>query len=73
MARSRTVIERDSGLSARRCSPLRLIVPYAPGGGTDIVARVLSQQLTESFGQSVVVDNRPGAGGLRRRDRAVCV
>ena len=43
--------------------PLRLIVPYAPGGGTDIVARVLSQQLTESFGQSVVIDNRPGAGG----------
>jgi tripartite-type tricarboxylate transporter receptor subunit TctC len=44
--------------------PVRLIVPYAPGGSSDIIARVFSQRLSETMGQTFVVDNRPGAGGM---------
>lgn len=42
---------------------IRLIVPAAPGGGTDFTARMIAQKLTESMGQTVIVDNRPGAAG----------
>ena len=44
--------------------PIKFVVPYAPGGFPDTVARVYAQQLTDKIGQSVVVDNRPGANGV---------
>jgi tripartite-type tricarboxylate transporter receptor subunit TctC len=43
--------------------PVRFIAPYAPGGATGLLTRTLAQKLTESLGQTVVPDNRPGAGG----------
>jgi len=44
--------------------PIRLIVPFAPGGGSDFMGRLIGQKLTEQLGQQVVVDNRPGAASL---------
>ena len=43
---------------------VRMIVPFPPGGGTDALARVLGAQLQNLWGQSVVIDNRPGAAGV---------
>src|SRR5687768_3267228 len=48
--------------------PVRIIVPQSAGGSTDVVARVVAQRLTDSLGQSVIVDNRPGAGSLNGTD-----
>ena len=43
--------------------PIRMIVPFAPGGGTDVLARIIAQKLYEKLGQPVVIDNQPGASG----------
>lgn len=48
--------------------PVKLIIPYPPGSGTDIVGRVLAQKLQATWGQPVVVENRPGAGGTLGTD-----
>ena len=50
--------------------PVRLIVPFPPGGGNDIVGRIIAQKLSETLGQTVVVDNRGSAGGTMGTDLA---
>lgn len=61
------VILGDASTSSAQTYPaksIRVIVPYAPGGATDLIARLAGQKMSERFGQTVIVDNRPGAGGV---------
>ena len=55
--------------SAYPTKPIRLVVPFTPGGSTDILARAIGQELTKAWGQSVIVDNVPGAGGAIGADK----
>ncbi len=44
--------------------PIRMVVPYAPGGGADSTARIVAQQMSITLGQQIIIDNKPGAGGV---------
>lgn len=52
------------GAQSYPVKPVRLVVPYPPAGGTDVIARTLAQKMTEGMGQQVLVDNRPGANAI---------
>ena len=43
--------------------PIHIVVPFAPGGGTDVLTRIVAQQMSEEMKVPVVIDNKPGAGG----------
>ena len=43
---------------------IKIVVPFAPGGGTDVIARTLAQEMTKDLGQSVIIENKPGAGTI---------
>ena len=64
-----TPMAMAQSLAAYPTKPIRLVVPFTPGGSTDILARAIGQELTKAWSQSVIIDNVPGAGGSIGADK----
>ena len=60
-----------SGMAAFAAYPdrvIKIVVPFAPGGGTDVVARNLAQEMAKDLGASIIIENKPGAGPAAHRE-----
>jgi tripartite-type tricarboxylate transporter receptor subunit TctC len=63
LAAATLVLAAGTAIAAFPEKPIRLIVPFAPGGGTDAVARIVGEAMSASLGQQIIVENKPGAAG----------
>jgi tripartite-type tricarboxylate transporter receptor subunit TctC len=63
-AAARPALAQDDAAKGYPSRPIHIVVGFSAGGGTDILARLFGQKLSESFGQQVVIDNKPGAGSI---------
>src|SRR5262245_27074514 len=63
LALALTAVSRGAWAQSYPTRPVHLVVPYPPGGGADLLARMMGQWLSERLGQPFVIENRPGAGG----------
>src|SRR5215831_14630669 len=57
------LLPQDASAQSYPTKPIRLVVPFPAGGSLDVVARAIGQKLSEVWGQPIIIDNRPGAGG----------
>ena len=64
IAASLAVVALPARAQAWPNKPVRLVVPYAPGGTTDVVARIVAEHLGQRLGQNIVIENRPGKGAM---------
>ena len=68
MLAAATAATQPAWAQAYPTKPIRVVVPYAPGGATDLTGRTVGQKLQQSLKQKIIVDNRTGAGGTIRNN-----